>query len=69
MAISIEEINGTNCKTYLLSAGGEAALVDPVRDRFDTYKQLLGARDLRLVMLLETRSHPSLAPVGSRSTE
>ena len=57
MAITIEEINGTNCKTYLLSAGGEAALVDPVRDRFDTYKLVLGARDLRLVMLLETHLH------------
>ena len=57
MAITIEEINGTNCKTYLLSAGGEAALVDPVRDRFDTYKLVLGARGLRLVMLLETHMH------------
>lgn len=57
MAITIEEVNGTNCKTYLLSAGGEAALVDPVRDRFDTYKLVLGARGLRLVMLLETHMH------------
>jgi glyoxylase-like metal-dependent hydrolase (beta-lactamase superfamily II)/rhodanese-related sulfurtransferase len=57
MTITIEELNGTNCKTYLLSAGGEAALVDPVRDRFDTYKLVLGARDLRLVMLLETHMH------------
>src|SRR5512132_1375641 len=57
MAITIEEINGTNCKTYLLSAGGEAALVDPVRDRFDTYKLVLGARGLRLMMLLETHMH------------
>lgn len=57
MTITIEELNGTNCKTYLLSAGGEAALVDPVRDRFDTYKLVLGARDLRLVMLLETHLH------------
>ena len=57
MTIIIEELNGTNCKTYLLTAGGEAALVDPVRDRFDTYKLVLGARDLRLVMLLETHMH------------
>jgi glyoxylase-like metal-dependent hydrolase (beta-lactamase superfamily II)/rhodanese-related sulfurtransferase len=57
MTITIEELNGTNCKTYLLTAGGEAALVDPVRDRFDTYKLVLGARDLRLVMLLETHLH------------
>lgn len=57
MTIIIEELNGTNCKTYLLSAGGEAALVDPVRDRFDTYKQALVARSLRLVMVLETHMH------------
>ena len=37
----IEELNGTNCKTYLLVGGGEAALVDPVRERFDTYRPVL----------------------------
>ena len=50
----VEEINGTNCKTYLLVAGSDAALVDPVRERVDTYRQILrrarpdaadGARD------------------------
>jgi len=30
MSVAIEEINGTNCKTYLLSCGADAALVDPV---------------------------------------
>lgn len=57
MAITIEELNGTNCKTYLLSAGGEAALVDAVRDRFDTYRLVLGERGLALRMLLETHMH------------
>jgi hypothetical protein len=38
MALGIEELNGTNCKTYLLTAGDEAALVDPVRERLDTYR-------------------------------
>ncbi len=57
MAITIEELNGTNCKTYLLSAGREAALVDAVRDRFDTYRLVLGERGLALRMLLETHMH------------
>jgi sulfur dioxygenase len=57
MSIEIEELNGTNCKTYLLTSGGEAALVDPVRERYDTYRALLAARGLRLQMVLETHMH------------
>lgn len=57
MTIAIEELNGTNCKTYLLTVGDEAALVDPVRDRLDTYRAVLGARGLRLRLVLETHTH------------
>ena len=57
MVIAIEELNGTPCKTYLLSSGGDAALVDPVRERFDTYKLALGQRGLTLRMVLETHLH------------
>jgi sulfur dioxygenase len=57
MAITIDELNGTNCKTYLLTVGDEAALVDPVRERLDTYMQALQARGLRLRMILETHTH------------
>jgi glyoxylase-like metal-dependent hydrolase (beta-lactamase superfamily II)/rhodanese-related sulfurtransferase len=53
----IEEINGTPCKTYLLTAGGACALVDPVRDRFDTYRSILASRGLRLDLVLETHTH------------
>ena len=53
----IEEINNTNCKTYLLVVGTEAALVDPVRERYDTYQLVLGARRLTLRMILETHMH------------
>ncbi|MEO7328911.1 MAG: MBL fold metallo-hydrolase [Minicystis sp.] len=53
----IEEINNTNCKTYLLVVGDEAAIVDPVRERYDTYRLVLGARGLTLRMLLETHTH------------
>lgn len=57
MAIEIEELNGTNCKTYLLTAEGEAALVDPVRERLDTYLQVLARRGVRLRFVLETHTH------------
>lgn len=57
MGIAIEELNGTNCKTYLLTVGDEAALVDPVRDRLDTYQLVLRSRGLRLRLVLETHTH------------
>jgi glyoxylase-like metal-dependent hydrolase (beta-lactamase superfamily II)/rhodanese-related sulfurtransferase len=53
----IDEINGTNCKTYLLTVGNDAALVDPVRERFETYREVLAARGLTLRMILETHTH------------
>ncbi len=53
----IEELNGTPCKTYLLAIGSEAALVDPVRERLDTYREILKARGLSLSMVLETHTH------------
>lgn len=57
MAIHVEEVNRTSCRTYLLSSGGDAALVDPVRERLDDYRALLAARRLRLAMVLETHTH------------
>ncbi len=57
MSIAIEEINRTNCKTYLLVKGHDAILVDPVRERFDTYRLLVTARGLRLRMVIETHTH------------
>jgi glyoxylase-like metal-dependent hydrolase (beta-lactamase superfamily II) len=57
MALRIEELNDTNCKTYLLTGGEEAALVDPVRERLDTYRSLVGRRRLTLRMVLETHMH------------
>lgn len=57
MTIEVSEINGTNCKTYLLVSGRYAALVDPVRERYDTYRQVLAERGLSLSMVLETHMH------------
>ena len=64
MAITIEELNGTNCKTYLLIVGDEAALVDPVRERLDTYRLVLQTRGLRLRMILETHTHADHLMLG-----
>jgi sulfur dioxygenase len=57
MTIEIREINGTNCKSYLLVSGDKAALVDPVRERLDTYRAVLYQEDLDLMMVLETHMH------------
>ena len=57
MTIAVEELNSTNCKTYLLSAAGEAALVDPVRERIETYRAVLSKRGLKLRYVLETHTH------------
>lgn len=55
--IAVEELNGGACKTYLLSEGGEAALVDPIRERLPAYRALLEERGLRLRWVLETHMH------------
>ncbi len=57
MTVEVHEVNDTNCKTYLLVAGGEAALVDPVRERYDSYRAVIAARGLRLTMVIETHMH------------
>lgn len=55
--MEVEELNDTNCKTYLLTSGDEAILVDPVRERLDTYRRLLEQRGLSLKLVLETHTH------------
>ena len=55
--MKVEEVNDTNCKTYLLVVGDEGVLVDPVRERLDTYRLILGERGVRLRMILETHMH------------
>ncbi len=57
MAIQVDELNGTNCKSYLLTAGGEAVLIDPVRERIETYRRELIERHVTLVAILETHTH------------
>jgi glyoxylase-like metal-dependent hydrolase (beta-lactamase superfamily II) len=53
----VHELNDTNCKTYLLVVDTKAVLVDPVRERLDTYRSILRRRTLELTMVLETHTH------------
>lgn len=57
MTTTIDELNGTPCKTYLVVSGGEAALVDPLRDRLDTYLGELSRRGVRLRWVIDTHTH------------
>lgn len=57
MSIEIEELNATNCKTYLLTRGDRAALVDPVRERFERYRRVIEERELTLEWVVETHTH------------
>jgi sulfur dioxygenase len=45
--------------TYLVAArrGGEALLIDPVRDQLPLYLRLIDALDLRLVYAIDTHTH------------
>ena len=60
--------------TYLVASrrGGEAVLIDPVRDQLPLYLRLIEALDLRLVYALDTHTHhdhPSALEVLLEQTE
>ena len=49
----------TRTFTYLVASrrGGEALLIDPVRDELPLYLRLLDALDLRLIFAFDTHTH------------
>ncbi len=57
MSISVHELNDTNCKSYLLVCGGSTALVDPVRERAETYRREIAERGLKLDLVIDTHTH------------
>ncbi len=57
MSISVHELNDTNCKSYLLVCGASAALVDPVRERAETYRREIAERGLKLDLVIDTHTH------------
>lgn len=64
MAFRIEELNDANCKTYLLTSGTAAALVDPVRERVERYLGTLREQKLTLEVILETHTHADHLMIG-----
>jgi sulfur dioxygenase len=69
VSIKIRELNGTNCKSYLLVSGSKAAIVDPVREHLDAYRSSLRQQDLELIMLLETHMHADHLMVNRAAKE
>jgi glyoxylase-like metal-dependent hydrolase (beta-lactamase superfamily II) len=57
VTLIIDELNQANCRTYLLVSGGDAALVDPVRERGEAYRREIARRGVRLVWSIETHTH------------
>jgi len=55
--VNVDELNGANCRTYLLTSAGRAALVDPVRERLASYRREIAARGVRLDYVIETHTH------------
>jgi glyoxylase-like metal-dependent hydrolase (beta-lactamase superfamily II) len=54
-----QELNGTQCKTYLVGCENtrKALLVDPVRERIDRYLAVLAYHGLKLDAILDTHTH------------
>src|SRR5712664_2150915 len=54
-----EELNrvSSDCRSYLVASGGEALIVDPLRDRVDAYLARLAALGLRLAYAADTHTH------------
>ncbi len=54
-----QELNGTQCKTYLVVCEHtrKALLVDPVRERIDRYLAVLAYHGLKLDTVVDTHTH------------
>jgi glyoxylase-like metal-dependent hydrolase (beta-lactamase superfamily II)/rhodanese-related sulfurtransferase len=54
-----QELNGTQCKTYLAGCENthKAVLVDPVRERIDRYLAVLAYHGLKLDAIVDTHTH------------
>jgi glyoxylase-like metal-dependent hydrolase (beta-lactamase superfamily II) len=54
-----EELNGvaSECRSYLVADGGEALIVDPLRENVDAYLERLSELGLRLAYAADTHTH------------
>jgi glyoxylase-like metal-dependent hydrolase (beta-lactamase superfamily II) len=55
--VDVRELNAANCKTYLVRSKGDAVLVDPVRERVETYRREIAREGVKLVAFVETHTH------------
>ncbi len=62
--MEVEELNFSYCKTYLVTEGRQALLVDPVRERLVTYEARIAEGGLRLVGIVETHTHADHLMIG-----
>lgn len=60
-------LNPGACKTWLVTGdrSPEAMLIDPVVDHVDLYRQVLAARKLRLVRIIDTHTHADHVSAGT----
>jgi len=66
MALRFQQLNPGGCRTYLVGKQGikEAALIDPVLDRLDTYLMFLRKENLKLTAVVDTHTHADHITAG-----
>ncbi len=62
--MEVAELNYAHCKTYLVTDGRAALLVDPVRERLPTYEARLSEAGLELAGIVETHTHADHLMIG-----
>lgn len=65
--IRIEQINPHACKTYLIRGDDEkrVALVDPVLDHLNDYREMIDTKGLTLVSVVDTHTHADHISAGA----
>ena len=57
MALEYRQLNPHSCRSYLVSDGREAVLIDPVLDHFKDYTELVDKEGLILFAVVDTHTH------------
>lgn len=70
-ALFFKQLNPGECRTYLVvsQATGEAALVDPLLEREETYRRLLAERGWQLRYVIDTHTHADHLSGGAALAE
>lgn len=62
--MTFEQLNPGPCRTYLITEGDEAVLIDPVIDHTTDYLELLKKRNLTLSNIVDTHTHADHISAG-----